>query len=286
MTAKFTKTIMRGLCLAALAGVGLVATPAPARADFITFTVNEDAIGSAGLPDFQANLINGAYAAALTLGPGGGGLCPVTATLCGSWSESADATLTKYYLNPPPAPTAGPSFIGVDEVINPNGYQILGHLESNGTFYRETCDPDNNSVADECYFFAFLGQTGTLGADTNQDGTVDIALLSASGVGAGTTGQLVVVGGIPTTGSFNSVFTTNNLTATAQQYWPTLAMVQFTTTINGDINDGSTLRNIIGDVSVQFNAVPQVPEPASLGLLSLGLAAGARYARRRRAAKA
>jgi hypothetical protein len=265
--------------LMALAGIGLVATPGTARADFITFTVNEDAIGSTGLPDFQATLINGAYSANLTLGAGGGGLCPVTATLCGSWQETATANLTKYYLNPPPAPTAGPSYIGVDEVINPNGYSILGSLTSQGTFYRETCG------SDECYYFAFTAQTGSLGADTNQDGTVDIALLSASGVGAGTTGQLVVVGGIPTTGSFNSVFTSNTLTPTAQAYWPTLALIQFTTTINGDINDGSTLQRIVGDVSVQFNAVPQVPEPATLGLLSLGLAAGARHIRRRRAEK-
>lgn len=283
MRIQFTKTFVRGLFVAALAGIGLVSTPANARADFLDFTVVEGAVPGTPANTFLADKLNGGYNASLTVtptSPGGVGSCPVGAIACGTWTETATADFSQYYLNGALVP--GTQYIGDSE---PNGYLIRGSLNSAGTFISATCQ----FSTDICYFFTFTSQTGTLSLDA--DGVLggDTLLLTASGVAGGTTGQLrTTVGGVPITGSFNSNFENNAIAAnaTAQAYWPTLAMTQFSTTINGDIDQGSGSPNIntlAGDVSVQFTAVP---EPATLSLLSLGLAAGARFARRRRAEKA
>ena len=286
MTHMFTKTLQRGMVLMALAGIGLVATPGTARADFIDFQVVEGAVPGTLPNTFTADKLNGGYNATLTVTPtsiGGVGTCPVGAIACGTWTETATADFAQYYLNG--ALVAGTQYIGDSE---PNGYLIRGQLDSQGTYIQAQCQ----FSTDICFFFTFTAQTGTLSLDPDSNlATAGITLLTASGVAAGTEGSLRFnsTGTTLLTGSFNSNFLNNTLAGgTAALYWPTLALTQFTTTINGDIDQGSATPGqnaLAGDVSVQFTAVPQVPEPATLSLLSLGLAAGARYARRRRAEK-
>lgn len=279
MTHKFTKTLLRGMCLAALAGIGLVATPGTARADFITFTVAEGAVPGTPTNTFQADKLNGGFVANLSLAPvADPTTCGAGNTACGTWSETATSTFSAYYLAPSTVAIT-PAFIGDNE---PNGYVILGNLVSGGSYVTTTCGPN------VCDIFTFTSQTGTLTLDSDSNGVGDTLLLTATGVAPGSSGQLTFLPG-PTGGNgfFNSNFLTSTLApGIAQAYWPTLAAIQFQTTINGDTDSLNTFPVIRGDVSVQFSQVPQVPEPATLSLLSLGLAAGARAIRRRRAGNA
>ena len=277
MTKTITKALSRGICLAALAGFALAVTPGTARAAFIDFQVVEGEVPNTPDNTFTADKLNGGFDATLTLVNLAGTADPSDGVGSGTWSETATATFAQYFLDG--AALVGP-FIGDSET---DGYTILGTLTSSGTYTEATnCSgiPGLN-----CIGFIFTAQVGTLGIDSDQDGVVDIDLLSASGVAPGSFGSISFSGGVTGgTGSFLSNFLINDLAAgIAQDYWPTLASVQFVTTISGDVDGVDITEPFTGDSSVQFTEVA-VPEPATLSLLGLGLVGVARAAARRRRA--
>ena len=96
MKKTITKALLRGACLATLAGFGLAVTPGTAQAEFIDFQVVEGEVP--GTPDntFTADLLNGGYEALLSLTGDGN---PTDGSGGGTWSETATATFSQYFLN-------------------------------------------------------------------------------------------------------------------------------------------------------------------------------------------
>jgi hypothetical protein len=240
-------------------------TTAEARADFIDFTVVESAVpGSEAFPNITADKLNGGYTELLTLGAGN------------TFTADANATFTAYWLDGVPiVGTALSTFPA------PGAYLIYATFTASGTYVDGDCDPGIGVTP--CRIFTATSGSAELFVDPDQiqGNGDDILLLSSSDLLPGSGGQLIT-STVPPTGNFNFVFGTNNLSSPfGEAYWPTLANIVFTSTVNGDFDSvtGDNPQTITGDVSAQFEVAP---EPASMTLFGLALVGSGLAARRRR----
>ena len=267
------KVVSRSVLTLAVAGLGLVFTPRTASADFITFNVNEAAVpGATPYTITNAWKLNGGY--------------NETLTITGStFTATAFATFTGYFnqlgqnCGIPGNCGPNPSQISASGAA-PNLYEIVATMSANGTVQTlngTTC------LAAVCFF----GTNGSasLYLDPNFQGPGAVQpgnlLLTSSTLLPGSGGQTDLQT-LPSTGNFNLNFGNITLTALGSSYFPTLANLLFTATVNGDFDSlaaSQGTQNLTGDVSAQFNVVP---EPASLTLLGMGLAGAAAAARKRK----
>jgi hypothetical protein len=271
---KLTKNLFKGLLT--LAVVGLTMTPRAASAD-ITFVVDETV-----LPDtavfcasedciFDADKINGFYDEVLTINPDF------------TFDVSARAFLSAYVLAGGTTGTGSVGCTDTDSLFTEQCYDMYALLEAEGSVDPLTgiitftsadvivrIDPDDSNT----YTPPATGAGTWTVVDTTGD---DLEIISSASLIVGT-GELTP----PVGGFFDIVLGDLDFTAFADLYWPGLDRIGLTAVTDGDFDTVPSppvpgTYSVEGDLSVVFD----VPEPAGMLLLGIGLLGSAMALRRR-----
>jgi hypothetical protein len=271
-----SKVISRSVLTAAIAGLGLVATPQVASAALVTFDVDESVVDGA-LPNIveDAFKLTGSYNETLTITGGG-------------TTFTADAFATFIGYDDVNGDPIGLTQISGSLLGGSNLYQIVAEMSATGNVVPLGGSLFGGGVCGATFCFDATAGSAALYLDTDQDGTGDDLLLTSNTVLPGSTGT-TNSSSDPRTGQFNLNFGNILLTALGEDYFFTLANLEITSTVNGDFDaidlSATGGQTVTGDVSAQFSTTA-VPEPAALMMFGLGLSGLAAMRRRTSAPKA
>ena len=255
MVMKFN-TIVKSLALTA----GLAAS-FTSSAEFLDFTVDES-VYSQGESSITADKFNGSYFEELVFDGTGG------------FTTGAFANLTSLVANEATTPVNN-SVLGVN--VGGIGYNLYAVLTASGTANAA----ETEFYATTATFSLYIDPSFDTSSDDTLNGTVtdvsgdDILIGSASAV-TNAYGQYD-----NGTGNFNFDFTDFALTAEGELYFVSPEPFYSYVTVNGDFDTLANLPSITGDLSANFIAPVNVPEPSTVAVLALGLVGLGMSARRK-----